>query len=668
MSTSNTELRQLTKLLNLAVDALGCDAAVLVADERELAPIVAGSWPDLTRGRDASALVEELRRRADATVDGELARAGRSSAHVAPAVAAPSVVMQLAAEHEGDRYGQLYLLHDERAEIDVRQARAFAAHCAVALGLCHEAVNAPDESLHERIEKLDGQLLSVDDLTSFTTRLQDVLGEVIGPSRAGVMLWDDGLEALQTQPGFFGLSPASAASYQVDMVGVLSNSARVFASGVPYFSNHPAEDPAMLPEWVDFFRPERIISVPLRNGELPVGVLHLVDRQAPFTLDDVHTLEALSPRIAKVVALVGEILSSRKQRRLERMLSDVAIKVVAGESMQSTLAHGCAAARQLSEAEVVVMTPVAGPPIGMPPPRVARRPHVAAALADAAASPRETAEFIRPTGAGDPGSAHLHLPVEFGSRRVGTLSAVRERAEPFDPYERDALQRLANLAALAWAADGYRQKREELVRIGERHRVADDLHDYVAQILFAAQMRVDSVIEDEPLDPRARETIEHVRSLLAQGDAAIREVIEQLSAPSQDELAERVVALAEGLEDEFELPVRIQVSDGVGELAARLPQSAADALVRVAREALVNAGKHAGPCRALVRLYRRDAHVVLTVLDDGIGAIAAEHANGSGGHGLASLHRLVQEQGGKLLVSSVPDGGVSVEASFSADV
>jgi signal transduction histidine kinase len=69
-----------------------------------------------------------------------------------------------------------------------------------------------------------------------------------------------------------------------------------------------------------------------------------------------------------------------------------------------------------------------------------------------------------------------------------------------------------------------------------------------------------------------------------------------------------------------------------------------------------------------VRLYRRDAHVVLTVLDDGIGAVSDEHTGGSGGHGLASLHRLVQEQGGELRVSSVPDGGVSVEASFSAEV
>jgi signal transduction histidine kinase len=667
MSTDRGETRQMTKLVSLAVDALGCAAAVLSPDERSLAPATAGIR-DAVSAQEAGVLVDELRAATDGFGPCELAAAGVAAEVAAFAGVAPRAIVRVPAEHEGERFGELYLLlGDGEAEVDLRQARAFAAHCALALAQRSQPTPRPSASLLERFETLDELLFSVDDLASFTARLEGVIAEAVGPVRAGLMLWDDDLEALQTQPGFFGVSPASAASYQVDLAGVLSNSARVFASGVPYFSNSPADDPGMLQEWVTFFRPERIVSVPLRNGDQSLGVLHVADKQAPFTLEDVRTLEQLAPRIARVVALVQEILRSRKQRRLERMLSDVAIKVVAGESMQSTLSHGCAAARVLSEAEAVVLTPVAGPAIGMPEADVAGRPHVAAALARAASSPPETAGFARPTGAGDPGSAHLHLPVEFGSRRVGTLSAVRDRGEPFDPYERDALQRLAHLAALAWAADGYRQKREQLVRIGERHRIADDLHDYVAQILFAAQMRVDSVIEDGPLDASAREPIEHVRALLAQGDAAIREVIEQLSAPSQDELGERVVALAEGLEDEFELPVRIQVNDGLDELAARLRQSAADALVRVAREALVNAGKHAGPCRALVRLYPERSRVVLSVLDDGIGASEDEQLGGSGGHGLASLHRLVREQGGELRVQSPPAGGVSGEASFPVE-
>ena len=82
----------------------------------------------------------------------------------------------------------------------------------------------------------------------------------------------------------------------------------------------------------------------------------------------------------------------------------------------------------------------------------------------------------------------------------------------FSSDDRHLLLRFAKLTALAWATERYQQQRAELARTEERARIADDLHDDVAQMLFAAQMSLDSVLCDHPeLDPPVRDGM-HARA------------------------------------------------------------------------------------------------------------------------------------------------------------
>jgi len=85
-----------------------------------------------------------------------------------------------------------------------------------------------------------------------------------------------------------------------------------------------------------------------------------------------------------------------------------------------------------------------------------------------------------------------------------------------------------------------------------------------------------------------------------------------------------------------------------------------DALAKVAREALVNVAKHAGPCRVGIRLEVLRERLVLTVVDDGLGVPSPS----SGQHGLASLRQLVREQDGALRVVHGEAGGTKVTVSF----
>ena len=82
----------------------------------------------------------------------------------------------------------------------------------------------------------------------------------------------------------------------------------------------------------------------------------------------------------------------------------------------------------------------------------------------------------------------------------------------------------------------------------------------------------------------------------------------------------------------------------------------------MARELLINAAKHAGPCRATVklRLGMRD-RLLLTVIDDGVGLDADRAA---AGHGLRAIRGALRAQGGTLRVSAGLTGGVHATAAI----
>ncbi|HEX3804339.1 MAG TPA: histidine kinase [Solirubrobacteraceae bacterium] len=639
---------EVTQLLAAARDTLACDASVLRLTV-EGTELVRGS------GIDASVLSDEdllaLERYAAGDDAGDSSGAAvLEQLRLGSVVAVPCV-------RQDRRFGTLFAFNaDPERPIPSRIVRAFAGHAGfVAARREHQGVTIANT---ERVNgsEFDDLLITAQDFTTFTAGLERILAETFGPVRVGLMVWDRSLGVLQTLPGFFRTRRETAACYQIDVSHRESNSARVFASGISYASNAPADDPSLMAEWVTFFRPTRIASIPLYIGPEAVGVLHVADKSAPFSFEDISALEQMSVRIARSVTLMRELVQARRHEQLERTLNNVALQVISGDSLQVALAPACDQARVVTDAEVVCMTPASGAPIGVRP-ESADLPEVRTALAVAASHPGMISDVARPTGAGDAGWTQLHVPVHFGPQRIGTLSAIRVLGEPFDPEERDALQRLAQLIALAWAADRYRRKRDELVRLRERQRIADELHDDAAQLLFAAQVRLDGLLEMPSRSPLDAAMLTSIRSLIAEGDAALREVIGHLSHQPQGDLVERLMAVVERVEAEFGLPVKVNVEDSLTGVLQRLSQPLVETLLRVAREALINAAKHGGPCRAMIEIYSDDSHrLVVRVIDDGLGP----STESSWGHGLSSLRRSVREQQGELHVRRAPAGGMSV--------
>ncbi|HEY4277958.1 MAG TPA: GAF domain-containing protein [Conexibacter sp.] len=559
---------------------------------------------------------------------------------------------------DGERLGAVHALKRDGEPFENAELIAnFAVQVALALGLARRPV--ADARGGESLDDVDRLVLSVNNLEDLLSAVSAVVAAQFDGALSGVMVVDRQRNVLQMLPGSFGAGREVAASHQVSIFDPRSNSARVFTTGQPHLSNASEGDAGIRQEYVDVFGIHRLLSVPLGT----VGVLHIANREGPFTVLDVERALAFAPRLASVVELAITLFGLRRQQRLDSILARVAVSVASGSGSNEgdqLLTRALGELCEVTDASLLAIVPDDGPVV------VSRRGMRNAALErtvldEAGGEPGMRAYVVGPQKPGDPGWAAFHVPVLLGGQRMGTLAAYRQRGEPFARVERRALARMANLVALARATERYQRQRAELARMQERQRIADDLHDDVAQILFAAQLSLDAILQRDDLDEDASAGIARARALLIRGDTAIRTVIHRLSGPPAADIGTRLAAVVSTVEDEFGLGAQLSVSEEASVRAAGLHRPTSDALVKVAREALVNAAKHAGPCNVTVRLELvGGARLRLAVEDDGRGQAPVREGHH---HGLLSLRRVVREQDGTLRVSHGAAGGTRVAAT-----
>jgi signal transduction histidine kinase len=525
---------------------------------------------------------------------------------------------------------------------------------AVQIGLCLAVATRPpvyDEML-ETWAVLDRLVLSAHSLAELARELTAVIGPLFGNARIGVMIADRQRSVLQMMPGAFGADDDAAASHRVGFFDPRSNSARVFTTGLPYLSNASCGDTGIRQEYVDVFDLSRVLSIPLGK----IGVLHIADGEADFDLDDLERATALAPRIASIVELAALLYRSRREQRVEETICRAAVTVASGDSIHKVMQAALRELCEATEADLLAFVIDDGPPILVT--RGRRDPEIERTVLDEAGTePGVRAYVVGPQRAGDPGWAAFYVPVALSGMRVGTLAALRLHGEPFARGERRSFARMANVAALNYATERYQQQRAELARLQERQRLADDLHDDVAQMLFAAQLSLDSILAEDEVPDDVAQRIARARGLLIRGDTAIRTVIHKLSSPRAADIVTRLSSVVSEVEEEFSLPIHVEADPGAVQAGRGLRRAASDALMKAAREALVNAAKHAGPCRVTVKLVAAPGHLRLTVADDGIGGRSPSAGHH---HGLAAIEQLVEDQSGQTEVRHGESGGTVV--------
>jgi signal transduction histidine kinase len=179
----------------------------------------------------------------------------------------------------------------------------------------------------------------------------------------------------------------------------------------------------------------------------------------------------------------------------------------------------------------------------------------------------------------------------------------------------------------------------------ERRRLARDLHDGAVQELGYLRSQVllvdDEMVRGRMLGAAERALDETRRALFA------------LTSNGNQSGADAVRSAVCEVQDRYDVPVHLELEDpGVG-------AEETEALVRLAREAVTNAARHAGPTSILVRLEPGR----LVVEDDGRGFDPAQRDRGRG-FGLVSMRDRAEGLGGRCEVRSAPGAGTKVEVTW----
>ncbi|MGV9818812.1 sensor histidine kinase [Nocardia xishanensis] len=197
-------------------------------------------------------------------------------------------------------------------------------------------------------------------------------------------------------------------------------------------------------------------------------------------------------------------------------------------------------------------------------------------------------------------------------------------------------------------------------RLAERERLAQEIHDTVAQGLSSIQLLLHAAERADPQHP-ALPQIRLARETAAENLAETRGLIAELApvpleGSSLAEALERICRRAETPSLRTQLVV-----EGEPE---RLAMPIEAALVRIAQGAVANVVQHANAGRMRLTLTYADTDVHLDVVDDGIGMDQEASARtASGGFGLPAMRARVEQQGGSMAVESEP-GHTAVSVSF----
>jgi two-component system, NarL family, nitrate/nitrite sensor histidine kinase NarX len=264
-------------------------------------------------------------------------------------------------------------------------------------------------------------------------------------------------------------------------------------------------------------------------------------------------------------------------------------------------------------------------------------------------------------------ASHVAAPLRIENRVIGALCVGSSKPGVFTDESARLLMKLAYAAAIALENARLFEQVERTSTIEERQRIAAEMHDGLAQTISTLQMMVDlarSQLGKGAME-KAEETLNRGRAAIDQASADIRHAIASLQedAPIYSTLQEEVTTLAEeftgqGLnllwEDRTASPII-------------LPPHVSEHVLRVTREALLNAANHSGSKNISILLQAAADCGRIRVTDDGQGfnlrSVATESDNqgSKGAHfGLKIMQARAARIGGCLDIQTEKGKGTCV--------
>ncbi|MFH5210414.1 sensor histidine kinase [Antrihabitans spumae] len=223
------------------------------------------------------------------------------------------------------------------------------------------------------------------------------------------------------------------------------------------------------------------------------------------------------------------------------------------------------------------------------------------------------------------------------------------------------------VAARLAVADYDRERSAHEAVVGERTRIARELHDVVAHAVSVMIVQADGASYALKTDPHAAETA--LANIAATGRQALGELRRTVALLRTDETPEQLpqhgsagVAKVAEMMRSAGLAVELEQTGQLDDIEPRISLG----VHRIVQESLTNVLRHAGPdAKAWVRVERRADDVLIEITDNGF---IAPRFTGGGGNGMVGMRERVAVLSGTLIAGQRPDGGWRVRATLPLQI
>ncbi len=284
------------------------------------------------------------------------------------------------------------------------------------------------------------------------------------------------------------------------------------------------------------------------------------------------------------------------------------------------------------------------------------------------------------------GIARLYQPFFKENQVYLVIGAERTRGTPFDQRQEKFLATVGPQLIVALENIRLTAETAALATLAERGRIAREIHDGIAQLLYMLSLNSENCLE----------LVARAQSVTQDGDnalASVKQYLEKQVTISKQALWETrhymftlqplisgdttLTQMLTTQLHEFEaisgLPAHLEV-EGQEEALNGNPQrnqrrvQVGTAIFRITQEALTNAYKHAEASALEVRLRHQSERVTVEVNDNGKGIPTSGYAPGTEklyfGRGLLGMRERAAELGGSVEIRPNATGGTSVVASI----
>lgn len=257
----------------------------------------------------------------------------------------------------------------------------------------------------------------------------------------------------------------------------------------------------------------------------------------------------------------------------------------------------------------------------------------------------------------------MAVPMIFKRQITGVLGLQHRRPDYYTAHHAELALTFASFAAIALENDRVYQKIRWVATLEERNRLAQELHDNIAQALGFLNLKAATtrtLLVNGELE-EAEANLRELKQIVGDTYTDVREEIFNLRGKDMQGLSfvEMVQKYIAKYKTHYGLDVKLILDSD--EAFLNFPANIGNQVIRIIQEALINVRKHANVNSAILRFRRVDHEMHITIEDAGRGfEPSAVKQKYTSGFGLQIMAERAESVGGRLKFDTSPGAGAKV--------